>query len=257
MNYGLWNKKNNTLIKANKHLARVVFQKAVQERKNNQVYNILDVGCGYGAQDFLFHKKLKLSQYAFHITAIDISEKQIIHANKKKERLNIKNKSLTFALCDAMKIVEKYKENSFDAVISLESAFHYANRPYFFNQVYHVLNEGGTFVIADIMLSDDYKSSVIFEWFLKIASDFFQIPKKNLITSQEWKKSLISSGFQIESCENITSKTFPPYYKNFFQNYSQKKGLPDFIGNALNSMFQSIQPFCYNIAVCKKVLNLL
>ena len=162
MNYGLWGKKNNTLIKANKHLARVVFQKAVQERKNNQVYNILDVGCGYGAQDFLLKKKLKLSQDAFHITAIDISEKQIIYANKKKERLNIKNKSLTFEICDAMKIVEKYKENSFDAVISLESAFHYGNRPYFFNQVYHILNEEGTFVISDIMLSDDYKSSVIF-----------------------------------------------------------------------------------------------
>jgi erythromycin 3''-O-methyltransferase len=252
INYGLWDKKNNTLIKANKHLACFVFKKAVKERKSNQVYTILDVGCGYGTQDFLWNKKLNSLQHPFHITAIDISEKQITYANNKKKRLNIKNKSLTFELCDAMKIVKKYKEKSFDSVISLESAFHYSNRPYFFNQVHHVLNEGGTFVIADIMLSDDYKSSVVFEWFLKIASDFFQIPKKNLITSEEWKNSLISSGFQIESCENITTKTFSPYYKHFFQNYSKKKGFPDFIGNALNSMFQSIQPFCYNVAVCKK-----
>jgi hypothetical protein len=116
-----------------------------------------------------------------------------------------------------------------------------------------IFDEGKTILdqeASDLKESDKSKTR-------KIASDFFQIPKNNLITSQEWKKSLISSGFKIKSCENITSKTFSPYYKNFFQNYSQKKGLPDFTGTALNSMFQSIQPFCYNIAVCKKVLNLL
>ena len=49
MNYGLWDNNTNNLEEANKNLCSFIFNKA--KLSNN--LSILDIGCGYGEQDFL------------------------------------------------------------------------------------------------------------------------------------------------------------------------------------------------------------
>ena len=243
MNYGLWDDEHNDLFTANTNLANFIFDKTKHLFQNKNV-SILDVGCGYGVQD-LNWSKLLINESK--ITAVDISEKQIACANEKRQQQNISDKKLCYETCDAMKLTDKYSEEQFDAVISLESAFHYSDRPKFFKNVHSVLKNDGVFAISDIMLNSE--NGLFNNLFLKIFSDFLHIPKQNLIGVNEWKQQLQNSGFDIVEYIDITSQTFAPYYKHFIYTYFKNKGLPECFATVLNNIFQNTQPFAYSVAV--------
>ena len=240
MNYGLWTNDVNTLIEANKNLVNFIFNKSEIENKQN--IKILDVGCGYGEQDIEWYKKLDKS---CTIKAFDISEKQINHAITK-------NPNIKFEVCDVKNIYTKYKNELFDVIFSLESAFHYQDREDFFKNANNLLNDDGRFIITDIMLKNNYNENNIFnKIFLYFFSDFLYIPSKNLISSEEWIKQL-NSNFIIEENIDITEYTFNPYYIHFINTYIQKKNLPECVANVLTSFFTFNQPFSYRIVVCRK-----
>jgi len=259
MNYGLWDNENQDLYSANKNLANLMFQKAAisSDKKNIQ---ILDVGCGYGEQDIIWVKALTENKMRekqptdddSHITAIDISETQILEATERRNQRGISDKHLSFDVCDAMKLDKQYAPGQFGVVFSLESAFHYSDRPKFFENVNSVLQNDGVFVISDILLDKDYKQSIINDLFLKIYSDFLHIPKQNLISQDEWKQQLIDAGFEIIEYNDITSQTFGPYYKHFMHTYFKNKNLPTWMADMADNIFRTIQPFSYSISTFRK-----
>ena len=270
MNYGFWDSDNQDLYSANKNLAKLMFQKAniLSEKKS---VKILDVGCGYGEQDLdwvneMTAKVLTAKELAddSHITAIDISETQISEATERRNQRSISEKRLTFEVGDAMKIDEKYAPGQFDVVFSMESAFHYSDRPKFFANVNSVLQNDGVFVICDILLNKDYmqlqtnnfisrfKQSIINDLFLKIFSDFLYIPKQNLIGQDEWKQQLIDAGFEIVEYNDITDQTFGPYYKHFIYTYFKNKNLLTWMADMADNLFRTVQPFSYSMCKLKK-----
>jgi cyclopropane fatty-acyl-phospholipid synthase-like methyltransferase len=263
MNYGLWDNENQDLYSANKNLANFMFQKAniLSEKKN---VKILDVGCGYGEQDIMWTNEMtanvmtanKMTVKAFtddsHITAIDISETQILEAIERRNQRGINDKQLTFEVGDAMNLDKQYAPGQFDVVFSLESAFHYADRPKFFANVNSLLQKDGVFVISDILLNKDYRQSIINDLFLKIYSDFLHIPKHNLIGQDEWKQQLIDAGFEIIEHNDITDQTFGPYYKHFMHTYFKNKNLPMWMADMADNLFRTIQPFSYSVSTFRK-----
>lgn len=252
MNYGLWDSKKPKmkLKKANKNLCEFIFTKSKMECDSE--LNILDVGCGYGMQDFLLSKKISAGS---KITAVDISKKQIDYANNMKRKKGVSDNKLHFTICDAHKLLSKFSGNKFNRIISLESAFHYKNRPLFFNNVSKLLTTDGVFVISDIVLNNNYKSSYATDLFIRIACDFLYVPEQNLITFKAWKKQLKTSNLTLLETYDITDKTFVPYYDFFLTNYCKNKNLPDFLKNLFQLIFTGIQPFSYVVAVCKPVPN--
>ena len=243
MNYGLWDLQHTNLRDANHNLIQYIFDKSgLKDGKDGQ---ILDVGCGYGVQDKMWIEQVDPST---GITAIDISESQIQHA--KEEYSDVPN--LKFQKGDACALDTYFKPETFDAVLSVESAFHYSERHKFFKAANIVLKPSGTFVICDILLNPIYKPTLTTELFLSIFSDFLHIPKCNLISSEQWKSNLIQSNFDILECTDITDQTFVPYYKHFFTVWIEKKGYPRLFAHLLNGLFQTVQPFAYMVAVCKK-----
>ena len=248
MNYGLWDEKNNTLKKANKNLCNFIFEKV--QLNSIDSFHILDVGCGYGKQDFLLHNMLSSSS---KIVAFDLSKKQVDYANKCRKNKKINKKQLKFIEGDAHCLIDYFGNNyKFNRIISLESAFHYKDRALFFNSVSKLLTNDGIFVISDIMLKDTYKETFMNKFFINIASDFLCIPDKNLIKMNEWKKQVENNNLEIIELNDITDKTFIPYYKFFFENYIKNQNLPNFIADLLIYIFNSLQPFSYVVAVCKK-----
>lgn len=239
MNYGLWDDTVNDLAEANKNLINLVFNKSEMTNKTN--LNILDVGCGYGEQDIEWLKHLDKS---CKITAVDISEEQIYNAMKKNSNVN-------FDICDASYIGLKYKNNLFDRVVSLESAFHYPERNVFFKNVNSLLKDNGKFIITDIMLNNSHNENIITKIFLYIFADVLCIPKQNLISASDWDKQL-SSELNIEESIDITEQTFNPYYMHFMTNYCKNSNWPDWVGNALSTFFCSNQPFIYKVVTCTK-----
>jgi len=136
MNYGLWDNTANTMILANQNLANFIFEKAgLGSDRDNLV--ILDVGCGYGEQDLLWSGKMNKT---CKITAVDISSTQITSANQRRLKRNILEENLEFVQGDALRLLDNFQANKFDTVLSLESAFHYPDRPLFFKNVYSLLH---------------------------------------------------------------------------------------------------------------------
>ena len=250
MNYGFWDNTNITLNKANKNLCNFIYEKGKLNECDK--FTILDVGCGYGVQDVLWCKKISNTS---NLIAVDISKKQIKYANKKlrkyaKLQKNIKNK-LQYIECDAHNLLDKFTKNKFNRIISLESAFHYNNRPKFFKNVSNLLTNDGIFVISDIVVKNN-NNSLLQKLFIKIASDFLCIPEKNLITFDKWKNEIENSDLCIIETYNITDKTFNSYYNYFFKTYIKNKNLPAILYSILYNIFNTIQPFDYIVAVCKK-----
>jgi len=247
MNYGFWDDKNITLNKANKNLCKFIYEKG--KLNNHDNFNILDVGCGYGVQDILWSKNISKSS---NITAVDISKKQIKYANKKMSKLQNKSQNkVKYIKCDAHNLLDKFTNNKFNRIISLESAFHYSNRQKFFKNVSNLLTDDGIFVISDIVLKNN-NYNLLQKIFIKIASDFLCIPEKNLITLDKWKNDIENNQLYIIETYNITDKTFNSYYNYFFKNYIKKKKLPTIVYSILYHIFNTIQPFDYIVSVCKK-----
>ena len=247
MNYGLWDKANNTLIKANKNLCNFLFNEG--QLNNTDTFNILDVGCGYGKQDFLWQKMLSPNST---IVAVDISETQIKFANKLKRKSKVPNQSIKFMTGDAHHLTRQFKSVKFNRIMSLESAFHYPNRQLFFKNVSKLLSDDGLFLITDIIINDKFKKGYFTNFFIKLACDLLCIPEKNLITLSEWKKSIKTSKMEIVKLYDITEQTFGPYYKFFFETYISEKNLSPLLSDLLCYVTNSNQAFSYVVAVCKK-----
>ena len=257
MNYGLWEKDTLTLQDASINLCDTIYNLVLHENSNNK---ILDVGCGYGSQDFYWynklqeHNKLKEHNKVFELCAIDISQEQIDYAINKQQTLAT---NILFKQGNAEQINKIYPASYFNTVISLESAFHYQNRNTFFKAVHDVLIPEGTFIIADIMLKNDYKytSTILKQMFVGLASELIYIPEKNLISKRKWLKNIKKSGFKIVKQLDITKKTFLPHYKYMFYNWLHINGIwgTTFLCDMLLKYMKYVQSFSYMIVVCQKI----
>ena len=185
----------------------------------------------------------------------NLPEWQLIkHIPNKYPQLNIGQNRLNFIKCDAMKIKSLFKKNYFNCIICLESAFHYSNRKHFFSHVKSLLKTNGSFIIGDIVLKERQSNDNIIKrgfmkLFEKVFSDFFHIPFVNLISQSEWQNDITNAGLELSYINNITEKTFVPYYKHYFNEYIKKKNYPNCLATYLLNLFTYCQPFDYVIAV--------
>lgn len=244
MNYGYWNNNNTNLYKANKKLCKKIFKKGELDKAET----ILDVGCGYGEQDFYWRKKTNAK-----INAIDINKKSI----KKAKNIN-SDKNIIFEKGNACKL--NFENDSFDRVVNLESGFHYNPRHKFLKESHRVLKKGGKLVVADILYNDD--DIDIFNTLNRLAfGKLFDIPECNKISITEFKTQLEEVGYNVK-IEDITDKTFKPYYNYFFSNveYPDNFILPKYLFNIMkmscgfyiNTLCNGTNGFKYIIAVCEK-----
>lgn len=259
MNYGLWDQSYNNITVASEKLVLFVLDQLPDTSPSlslspspSQCTRILDVGCGYGIQDFILHNKYTKTQPKRNVSivAVDISKKQIRFADRKRKRNKIKTTQLRFKQGDAMKIHEYFQPHYFDSIVSIESAFHYPERTQFFKHVFSLLKPSGCFVIADIVIKPD--CNIFTRLVMKVFLDFWLIPSSNVITADEYTQNLVQSGFTIQKKIDITDKTFNPFYSYFLSMYLQKKHFTPWIGNMILSTFLNHQPFSYIVVVCSK-----
>ncbi len=172
---------------------------------------VLEIGCGNGIQASYILEKYNPE----YVTGIDLSRANIKIANQEKR---VKNLRRIFFLVDDAQKLTKIKDNSFDVVISIESAFHYPDKPAFLKQIGRVLKPNGAFLIADILTTRPKKAveknswkpkMLLHHWRLDTYLGEFEkarlaIDKQNNITPEVikgfrnykyWMRSRIKSGF--------------------------------------------------------------
>lgn len=234
MNFGYWDDEYMSLTNANKKLCDFVIEQ-MEIKPDNK---ILDIGCGYGEQDFYWHEK-----YKYDIVALDISEKQIKHASTKAEN----NKSIKFIQGNATNL--PFPDESFKNVICLESAFHYNPRNDFFKESYRVMENDSEIVIADIVLKKNHYG-IMKSIFINFFKEILSVPESNLICVNTYVEQLEKAGFEVEKI-NISSKTFKPYFNHFSKNHHFKFYFYDKLVDIITNNIQHI-PFEYYVFKCKK-----
>ncbi|MFC2116734.1 class I SAM-dependent methyltransferase [Bacteroidota bacterium] len=106
--------------------------------------NLLEIGCGNGVQA----KHILQTCNPGFMTGIDLDPDNIDIAREQQEIRKITN--MLFLVDDAQELRQIASE-SMDAVISIESAFHYPDKAAFIDQVSRILKPGGKFLVADLL----------------------------------------------------------------------------------------------------------
>ena len=113
----------------------IEYQKAASLMKEENVKNVLDIGCNRGSVEFLFHADYPQKAEKTFIEGIDISEYAIKLAND----LNLPN--CNFNVCDGTKL--PYPSESFDLVILVAVIEHVVDKMALLLEIHRVLRPSG------------------------------------------------------------------------------------------------------------------
>lgn len=189
MNMGYWESDPESLDEACRAMARLVAETAgfaAGER-------ILDVGFGFADQDFFWLEHFDPRE----IIGLDLARHQVREARRRvaerglEDRIRLRRGSAT-----AM----RFADRSFDVVVSLESAFHFALREDFFTQAWRVLRPGGRLVLTDMIPLGDGEHSL-----QQVA------PRGNLYGREVYTAKLEAAGFEEVEVRSIRERVCVPY----------------------------------------------
>lgn len=132
-----------------------VLAEEVARRLGGPPAALVDAGCGLGATT------LRLAELfpAARVTGVNLSPRQVASARRRARA------GVDFVIGDAARL--DLPAASFDAVVSVEAAFHFATRQAFFAAAARVLRPGGCLALSDILYRD---LSVVGEWMVPAAN---------------------------------------------------------------------------------------
>jgi|LakMenEpi03Aug12_release.lakeMendotaPanAssembly.Ray.scaffolds.fasta_scaffold127143_2 SAM-dependent methyltransferase len=143
LQYSVDAKKLNARLKFNRKFQNNKFSDWIKKRlgKISKNDNILDLGCGNGAQSFYFAKKNTEGK----LYSIDLSKESISYLKNKILRKNF------FPLCMDMNNISIKKTNFFDIINSCYSFYYARNAKKLFSKCYSLLRENGKLIVTTPM----------------------------------------------------------------------------------------------------------
>nr|WP_245722211.1 class I SAM-dependent methyltransferase [Nocardia crassostreae] len=172
INLGYWRNRPSSLDEASRDLARLVAREADLGPHDIQ----LDIGFGYGDQDFLWAREFAPAE----ITGMNIAREQIEIATRRAADLGLSDR-IHFEYGSATALPRP--SPSCTKVTALESAFHFPSYPRFFAEAHRILRPHGKLVTADIT------------------------PRGNI---PRYRKLLQAAGFQAISVYSIRDDVYSP-----------------------------------------------
>lgn len=164
---------------------------------------IIDAGSGLCAPAIHWAKKYpKLRIFSLNIYADQIDE-----AQRWIDRFSLQDRIMQHRQ-NASEIM--FSENSFDAVLALESAFHFNTRKDFFRESHRVLRQGGILALADMLPHANVSEHEPGYKNIK----HYRIAKENLVCVFDYIRELDHVGFEIISYKSIRTSVYP-YFYNF------------------------------------------
>ena len=157
---------------------------------------LLEVGCGNGVQSMY----VLTNHGPEWVTGLDYNGDNVELATRIAARKGLDR--IDFVESDAQRM-DAIPDNSYDALLNVESAFHYPDKDAFFREIYRILKPGGTFVIADILMKPNKRNVLLRWWERRLSQNYWPIVR--------YRSRLAASGLHVESEEDITA----PILKGF------------------------------------------
>jgi ubiquinone/menaquinone biosynthesis C-methylase UbiE len=182
-NVGLWDAQCLDQGDASTNLVNRVLSRAATRTPRL----VLDVGCGLGATTNQIKRKWPESR----VVGVNISRAQLTHARDIHSEVEFYN-------MDAARLA--FPDAVFDAVVSIEAAFHFNTRADFIGEAYRTLKPGGSLLLADILFEDGPMASAISVW------DVGRV--NSLPNLSAYQEALLIQGFADLYVEDITRQSW-------------------------------------------------
>jgi sterol 24-C-methyltransferase len=219
--------------------------------KNSKV---LDVGCGEGGVALYLARN-----YDLQVEGIDLLDFNIARARRATQNQQL-DKTVNFRVASYQEL--PFKDNSFDAVYTVETLVHSPDYHRALLEFYRVLKPGGSLVLFEYslkpnkQLSEEERRGIEM---VKYVNEYASMPAFNEFKWDNMQAIIAAAGFKNETEENITERILP-----MLRQFAVVARLPYFIAkllhlekhvvNAMSAVvfwdYRSL--FRYNIIVARK-----
>lgn len=158
----------------------------------------MDVGFGCGDQDIYFLNEFKVKK----IIGYSNSTSQVQLAKDRCEKTGEKRFLPRFGVAPHL----PPHDTPFDAILSLDSAYHYNTRQEFFKTSFQNLKEGGKLGLIDLAVNEPL--SLLQRLALLPLASMIGIPRSNLYSSEIYQKKMKEAGFSKVTVEAIDPFAF-------------------------------------------------
>ncbi|NNH70938.1 methyltransferase domain-containing protein [Nocardia uniformis] len=187
INLGYWRDDPATLDEASADLARLVGREAGLGAEDV----LVDVGFGYGDQDFLWAREFGPRR----IVGVNVAEEQIAIARERAAELGLAEViEYVHGSASALPV----GDGSATKVTALESAFHFPSYTQFFGEAHRVLAPGGRLVTADIV-PRVLPGAAGLSW-----------SGRDVFDAQRYRKALLEAGFETAHVYSIRRDVYGP-----------------------------------------------
>jgi len=198
LNLGYWDRGAQSLDEAAEHLAMLVAEAAGLTMGDF----VLDVGCGFAEHAMLWSSRLSPRG----VVGLNLSVEQLQSASQMfPDRARA---GLLLLAGDAVCL--PFADASFDAVLGVESAFHFRPRTAFLREAARVLRPGGRLVLADLC-GIDRPLTLKNRLAEVVGRAFWQIPKENLVSRRTYAEQLSAAGFVRVAVDSIWHQVYPRF----------------------------------------------
>lgn len=163
---------------------------------------VLDVGCGFGAFARYAVERLR----AARLVGLNVSSYQLARCRRMAAEAGLAQR-LTFQEGDATRM--PFADGTFDRVVSIEAAFHFAPRRSFLGEALRVLKPGGVLALLDLVPLPPCSLRQRLQ--LGLLCRALQFPMENACTPGGYARVVADCGFQSIELRSIREHVLPPY----------------------------------------------
>lgn len=193
LHHGLWITGKESVGQATQQMT----QRVIEYTEPDKDAEVCDVGCGYGAMAHLLHR-----QYGARVVGLTVSSAQQAYAQRRFGG----SEGPTFLLQDWQE--NTLPDNSFDAVIAVESLAHMTNKQQAIDEAFRVLKPGGRFVFCVWASADDPPPWAV-RYLLEPICAEGRIP--GLPTLPEYREFARQAGFILARFEDLSEQVRPTW----------------------------------------------
>lgn len=166
---------------------------------------VFDAGFGFGDQVLLWLRRFGVAR----VEGRNVTPGHVALATRRLAAAGLADRA---ALAVGSALASGAPAASFDAVLALESAFHFETREDFFREAYRLLKPGGVLALADLAAREGRPETGALERFLGgVGRRLWQVPEANLYPAVGFRDRLAATGFEAIEIESVADRVFAPF----------------------------------------------